>query len=82
VEPDVVGGPVIFVIGEIGAIDEGGSEGVFEEISCDDGVEDFVEGFDGGMVEMTELQREGGGEDDEQKRAGSAPTHERSFQSW
>ncbi len=59
VEPDVVGEPVVVVKGEEGVIDERGGEWVLQEISGDDGVEDFVQRFDGWVVEVVDFEGEG-----------------------
>jgi hypothetical protein len=58
-EPDVVGEPVVLVVGEEGAIDERGGEWVLQKISGDDGVKDFVEGFDGWVIEIVDFEGEG-----------------------
>jgi hypothetical protein len=53
---------------------------MLQEVSGDDGVEDFIERFDGGVVEMVEFEDERSGQDQDENSGREPGIHARSFQ--
>ena len=72
VKPDVIGEPIIAVVGKKWLIHERGSQRMLEKISSDDRVKNFIQRFDGGVVEMAKLERERAREDHGQQCPGQA----------